>query len=473
MIKNTLIIILFYFQFLLGQNYGSLRVTNYADDRQSAFSLTFDDGLKSQFDYAKPVLDDYAFKGTYYVLPPYLADNNQETIWRYGTWYQFQTLASEGHEIGSHTMNHYDLTTLPWGSITEEGSLLYELYQSKIFIEQKIPSEKCISFNYPYTIHNAEIDSAASLFYENARASGQSANNPIITGNEWFKLKAREVDFSLPRDSAEADLDELYTYLSWLNNSISKNQWGIMIIHDVVPFDSLQPLIEQDVYQPLTTEWLGWLCEFLYAKSTDSLLWVETVGNVTRYIKERESVSYQVLSSTNQQIQINLTDNLDDNIYNYPLSAYIKIPESWYYIRSQQNGNIDTLVTSQTDTGRVVLVKIIPDGGIFNLSPVTATNIVNQVSVPEQFELYQNYPNPFNPSTAIKYQLPSSGNVTLKVYDVLGNEITTLVDEYKLAGNYQVNFQSTFSGRELANGVYFYQLKAGNYVDTKKMILLK
>ena len=89
------------------------------------------------------------------------------------------------------------------------------------------------------------------------------------------------------------------------------------------------------------------------------------------------------------------------------------------------------------------------------------------------FTLEQNYPNPFNPSTTISYQLPTAGNVILKVYDVLGNEVATLVSEYKLAGSYEVEFNSTVGSHQLANGVYFYQLKAGDYNETKKMILIK
>lgn len=93
--------------------------------------------------------------------------------------------------------------------------------------------------------------------------------------------------------------------------------------------------------------------------------------------------------------------------------------------------------------------------------------------LPKEFSLFQNYPNPFNPSTSINYQLPIAGNVSLKVYDVLGNEVTTLVNEYRPAGSYEVEFKSTLASHQLANGVYFYQLKAGDFVETKKMILLK
>jgi photosystem II stability/assembly factor-like uncharacterized protein len=101
--------------------------------------------------------------------------------------------------------------------------------------------------------------------------------------------------------------------------------------------------------------------------------------------------------------------------------------------------------------------------------------------LPEEYKLFQNYPNPFNPSTFINYQIPSNGFVTLKVYDVLGNEATVLVNEWKEAGSY--NAQFTTNGKQLASGmsskggyasgVYFYTLTAGKFTDTKKFILMK
>lgn len=89
--------------------------------------------------------------------------------------------------------------------------------------------------------------------------------------------------------------------------------------------------------------------------------------------------------------------------------------------------------------------------------------------IPNSFQLNQNYPNPFNPNTIIRWQSPVSSHQTLKVYDVLGNEVATLVDEFKEAGNYEINFNA--SG--LVSGVYFYRLQAGSFVETKKMILMR
>ncbi len=94
---------------------------------------------------------------------------------------------------------------------------------------------------------------------------------------------------------------------------------------------------------------------------------------------------------------------------------------------------------------------------------------------PSNFSLSQNYPNPFNPSTTIDYQLPTAGFVTLKVYDLLGREVETLVNEYKQAGNYKAAFNAGHleRSREMASGIYFYRLQTGSYSETKKLILMK
>lgn len=97
------------------------------------------------------------------------------------------------------------------------------------------------------------------------------------------------------------------------------------------------------------------------------------------------------------------------------------------------------------------------------------SNVTVDTDVPLSFSLSQNYPNPFNPSTMINYQLPTSNLVTLKVFDIVGREVVTLVNEQLEAGSYQ----TSFNAQGLSSGLYFYQLRAGNYSEVKKMILLK
>ena len=98
---------------------------------------------------------------------------------------------------------------------------------------------------------------------------------------------------------------------------------------------------------------------------------------------------------------------------------------------------------------------------------------VDENNIVSGYHLYQNYPNPFNPNTVISWQSPVGSWQTIKVFDVLGNEIATLVDEYKPAGKYEVEFQSSVGSRQLASGIYFYKLHTGEYTAVKKMLLIK
>jgi len=101
-------------------------------------------------------------------------------------------------------------------------------------------------------------------------------------------------------------------------------------------------------------------------------------------------------------------------------------------------------------------------GGITFLSNETT-------DIPKDFTLSQNYPNPFNPITKISFSIPSETDVTISIYDIRGRHIKTLVNEEKKAGYYDVNFNAS----DIASGIYFYKLKAGNFVLTKKMVIIK
>jgi hypothetical protein len=107
--------------------------------------------------------------------------------------------------------------------------------------------------------------------------------------------------------------------------------------------------------------------------------------------------------------------------------------------------------------------------GLSLIADIPVNVNINSLLFPSRFMLLQNYPNPFNPSTTIKYQIPELSFIILKVFDVLGNEIETLVDEEKTAGSYDVDFDAV----TLPSGTYFYRLQAGSYIETKKMILIK
>jgi len=154
--------------------------------------------------------------------------------------------------------------------------------------------------------------------------------------------------------------------------------------------------------------------------------------------------------------------------------VYVSIDggDNWNKLYSEDAQNIYYLLGVDTSaTGRVFGVKNF-EPGIYTYDSIYADpSSIEENNLPKDFVLYQNYPNPFNPTTSISYQLPKAGHVTLKIYDVLGNEISELVNEWKETGSYSVKFTTT--GKRLASGMYFFTLTAGKFTDTKMFILLK
>ncbi|GIK22425.1 MAG: hypothetical protein BroJett005_18390 [Ignavibacteriota bacterium] len=164
----------------------------------------------------------------------------------------------------------------------------------------------------------------------------------------------------------------------------------------------------------------------------------------------------------------------------YDLHSIVANPEAQIFI-DYLNNNFHLLQNAQAvDVGTNLVLPIVyedldnisrPQGSGFDIGCYEFTNTVSvdEKVVPQSFQLFQNYPNPFNPETVISYQISVSSDVTLKVYNILGNEIATLVDEEKPAGKYVVSFD----GRTLTSGIYFYRLQAGSLAQTKSMMLIK
>jgi hypothetical protein len=184
-------------------------------------------------------------------------------------------------------------------------------------------------------------------------------------------------------------------------------------------------------------------------------------------------------------------DNMYEHLYvgteNYGVYYSSSKGKSW----TEFNNGLDKLSITTLEVGYSnanYLYAGTKNAGVWSVDLVIGIEDIE--TVPSEYYLSQNYPNPFNPSTIIKYAIPPSPlqgeglrearlparqgyAVSLKVYNLLGQEITTLVDEYQRPGNYEVVWNTESSSFELTSGVYFYQLRSRDYIDTKKMILLR
>jgi hypothetical protein len=162
------------------------------------------------------------------------------------------------------------------------------------------------------------------------------------------------------------------------------------------------------------------------------------------------------------------------------------ISKYWFELTTDTTGTSLILDSTLTDTTKLVgglphpityywhvRAKNEIGWGIFSVwfkfTTIGTSNITGNSELPKEFRLYNNYPNPFNPTTKIKFDIPKSSYVKLIIYDVLGREITTLVNEKLNAGRYEVDW----NGSGYPSGVYFYKLRTDEFTDVKKMVLLK
>ena len=143
-----------------------------------------------------------------------------------------------------------------------------------------------------------------------------------------------------------------------------------------------------------------------------------------------------------------------------------------------------TVVDFNNSTGNNPFTLTAPDSGTYTVNAgfknpskkwdsvmvnISLTDVGENPSNPASFELFDNYPNPFNPSTTLRYSIPEASFTSVKIYDALGNEVSSLVNETKSAGTYEVEFNAS----DLSSGIYYYTLNAGSFTETKKMILIK
>ncbi|MBK7632005.1 MAG: T9SS type A sorting domain-containing protein [Ignavibacteriales bacterium] len=149
---------------------------------------------------------------------------------------------------------------------------------------------------------------------------------------------------------------------------------------------------------------------------------------------------------------------IDHSTYTGDSTIYPSNPDLWEFLKSE------------TDNAHLYYAEPLDSSTLSKLGFTRfPTSVESKKQIPMEFILYQNYPNPFNPGTKIQYAISSTQFVQLKIYDFLGREVTTLVSEEKVAGSYEINFDAS----QLTSGIYFYRLQAGDFIQTKKMILIK
>jgi hypothetical protein len=214
------------------------------------------------------------------------------------------------------------------------------------------------------------------------------------------------------------------------------------------------------------------------------------------YLKDIDTIPYlpggDITNFRIDRPDIITSKSSGDQLEYYPHSYFLKNEdEFWLRLNRQEYGSYveDTLISVKFNLSKMALDAIgftsdevfytiwedSVDGHIhlFGRRQIYPVGVVANEKVADGFALEQNYPNPFNPKTNIQYAIGSRQFVTLKIFDILGNEIATLVNEEKPAGEYEVEFSPESSIKQPASGIYFFQLRAGDFIQSKKMVYLK
>ncbi len=298
-------------------------VATWHENKTAAFTFTFDDGYDSHVFIAAPLLAERGFPGTFFII----AGNVWWDQWR-------QTVVPLGHEIGSHSMTHPDLTQLSTSQAQQE------IVQSKATIEANIPGP-CLTFAYPYGAYNPTIETMV-------RDAGYIGARTVIGDFNYPTTDPYQLATFTP--SAPSDLQSME---GLADGAIKDRKWMVALFHQLSgPYAAW--------HTPTFVEYLD------YVKSKD--FWFGTFASVVKYMQERDTASLMVVSQTSDQIVLSLTDGMNDAIYDEPLTLRSEIPATWDYVDVRQGTSLRSVKSQVEGATRVVYYPAIPDRGQITLT---------------------------------------------------------------------------------------------------------
>ena len=328
---NNIFKILFFAVILVGGNVGysqvidsSYEVGTWPGFRHAAISYTFDDGCSNQFAIAIPMFNEFDFKLTLFIVTDW--DPN---------WADLQKAASQGHEVASHTITH------PYLNQIDIEQQKIELESSKEIINANIKNNQCLTLAYPYC--RAGDESLCKKYYIAIRAC------------QGFVEKSTPNDFLNISSIICGNLGALKTtedFSKKFEDTKKSNGWCVLLFHGID---------DDGGYSPIPSKTLRESLEYLDARR--DTFWVATFVNAVRYIKERDNVSIREISNQEGRITLQVTDSLDDTIYNYPLTLRRELPDGWESADASQDNKAIKTSTVEVDSKKYVMFDVVPDSG--------------------------------------------------------------------------------------------------------------
>lgn len=305
-------------------NNADNQITKWKDNMAGVISMTFDDGYAAHYSIGVPALNELGFKGTFFVSTGF---NPSATP----NWDDLRSTASMGHEIGSHTKTHPDLTSLTVAQMQDE------ILGSQTMINSQITSQRCITFSYPFGILNNDVEGIVKSAYVAARGVRWGLNSlPFDIYNAYTGFPDRA-------DSLGITLE------SQVNLAEQSGQWLVVGFHG----------LDGTGYGPVTEARFRQFLQYVRTKN----LWVGTFGSVAKYIRERESAILSVVSSSSDGLVLSLIDSLNDVTYDEALTIRSEVPSSCNSALIVQGSSVMTVNSILEGTTKVIYYDAMPDRG--------------------------------------------------------------------------------------------------------------
>lgn len=268
--------------------------------RSAAVSLTFDDNCANQFDVALPILDEFDVKATFYPIVNKITD-----------WTPLRKCAANGHEIGSHTYSHNNLSTLSADEVARELSMAYDTIRSRV------PMTDCSSIAYPFC---AMTDSALVAKHH---VAARICDGKIVNAspNSYMAISSFSV-------GSETNYLEAIDLIGIFGKALSQKGWAVILFHEIDNGEGYSPFPSIELEKSLE-----------YLTENDTCYWVSTFANVAKYAKERDSAKVVVKSENDGAWVLNVNSNLDANVFNVPITLRRVLPIDWQKVDVSQNGN--------------------------------------------------------------------------------------------------------------------------------------
>ncbi len=321
---------------------ASHEITRWKGGHAATVSLTYDDGYDNHATIAGVLLNQRNLKGSFYIRTDWLETSED--------WEMWQELAAQGHEIGSHSVNHPEFTALT------EAELRYELSQSKAEIQLNIPAQSCLTIAYPDGFQDPFIESVVSEYYIAGRSIHVPATGYVnyypgegYPGVNFYRIASKRFDEKPVGDIIEE-----------VDLALATNAWLSVHNHDI------------------HGEYAGSLAA-LYDYILAGDVWVAPVESVVRYMRERMNGTVTVYQETSDRIELGLTtSSLDTCIYDLPLTVRSTVPSDWYGVYVRQGSTSDE-VYSVVESGeeRVVYYDAKPDSNMIELSKSPALECID------------------------------------------------------------------------------------------------